>query len=145
VPFLEKVNQKMFGRPMWKVCIGLPNGTSKWQVGDSKEQNGSWKMAMTREKDKLVAFKRRNDFKTINFQRLDVIPLVVRAWKVSFARTDKNLNALIERGWYHLDRRLLNDPEILSTRVINNASTAAPVTVPPPSATVTAPKNHRRA
>jgi hypothetical protein len=77
VPFLEKVNQKIFGRPVWKVCIGLPNGTSKWQVGDSKEQNGSWKMAMTREKDKLVAFKRRNDFKTINFQRLDVIPLVV--------------------------------------------------------------------
>jgi hypothetical protein len=50
VPFREKVNQKMFGRPMWKVCIGLPNGTSKWQVGDSKEQNGSWKMAMTRER-----------------------------------------------------------------------------------------------
>jgi hypothetical protein len=43
-----------------------------------------------------------------------------------------------KRDWYHLDRRLLNDPEILSTRVINNASTAAPVTVPPPSATVAA-------
>jgi hypothetical protein len=84
---------------------------------------------MTRGNDKLVAFKRRRNFKTINFQRLDVIPLVIRAWKLSFAHTYNNLNALIERGWYHLDRRLLNDPEILSMRVINNASTAAPVTV----------------
>jgi hypothetical protein len=50
VPFLEKVNKKMFGKPMWKVCIGLPNGTSKWQLGDSKEQNGSWKIAMKRER-----------------------------------------------------------------------------------------------
>jgi hypothetical protein len=41
VHFLEKVNKKMFVKPMWKVCIGLPNGTSKWQLGGSKEQNGS--------------------------------------------------------------------------------------------------------
>jgi hypothetical protein len=87
-------------------------------------------MAMTREKDRLVAFKRRNDFKNINFQRLDVIPLVVRAWDVSFARTDKNQNALIGRSWYHLDRRLLNDPEILCTRVINSN------TAPPPNHTI---------
>jgi hypothetical protein len=87
-------------------------------------------MAMAREKDSLVAFKRRHDFKNINFQRLDVIPLVVRAWDVSFARTDKNRNAFIERGWYHLDRRLLNDPEILCTRVINSN------TAPPPNHTV---------
>ena len=37
---------------MWKACIGLPNGTVKWQVGDSEQQNASWKMAMTKEKDK---------------------------------------------------------------------------------------------
>jgi hypothetical protein len=37
VPFLEKANKKMHGRPMRKICIGLPNGTSKWQVGDSKQ------------------------------------------------------------------------------------------------------------
>jgi hypothetical protein len=40
VPFLEKANTKLHGRPMWKICIGLPNGISKWQVGDSKQQNG---------------------------------------------------------------------------------------------------------
>jgi hypothetical protein len=25
----------------WEVCHGLPNGTHVWQVGDSKQQNGS--------------------------------------------------------------------------------------------------------
>jgi hypothetical protein len=29
VPFLEKANKKMHARPMWKICIGLPNGNSK--------------------------------------------------------------------------------------------------------------------
>ncbi len=37
----------------WKVCIGVPNGTAHWQVGDSAEQNGSWKMATTRDTRKL--------------------------------------------------------------------------------------------
>jgi cation transport regulator ChaC len=117
VPFLEKANTKLHDRPMWKICIGLPNGTSKWQVGDSKQQNGCWKMSMTREKDKLVAFKRRHGFKNTDFQRLDIVPLVVRAWASSFARTPKNKDALMERGWYHLDKRLLRDPEILRTKV----------------------------
>ena len=28
VPFLERVNRLINGRPAWKVCIGLPNETS---------------------------------------------------------------------------------------------------------------------
>jgi hypothetical protein len=102
---------------MWKICIGLPNGTSKWQVGDSKQQNGCWKMSMTREKDRLVAFKRKNGFKNKDFQHLDIIPLITRAWASSFACTGKNKEALTERGWYHLDKKLLEDPEILRTKV----------------------------
>jgi hypothetical protein len=30
----------------WSVNIGLPYGTSYWQVGDSMEQNGCFKMAL---------------------------------------------------------------------------------------------------
>jgi hypothetical protein len=51
VPFLRYVNDE---EHKWKVCIGLPNGTGKWQVGDSSKQNGQWKTEMTREKGKLV-------------------------------------------------------------------------------------------
>ena len=37
VPFLRYINCP---NHLWKFCIGLPNGTNKWQVGDSREQNG---------------------------------------------------------------------------------------------------------
>jgi hypothetical protein len=126
LPFLEKANKKMHGRPMWKICIGLPNGTSKWQVGDSKQQNGCWKMSMTREKDKLVAFKRKNGFKNKEFQCLDIVPLIVRAWASSFTRTEKNKHALMERGWYHLNKSLLEDPEILRTQGHDTPSMPSP-------------------
>ncbi len=35
---------------VWDVCIGLPYGTSFWQVGDSMEQNGCFTMALTKTK-----------------------------------------------------------------------------------------------
>jgi len=41
LPFLQYVNDPAH---KWIVCIGVPNGTSVWQVGDSNEQNGSYKM-----------------------------------------------------------------------------------------------------
>jgi hypothetical protein len=37
VPFLQYVNDEQH---KWKACIGLPNGTGKWQLRDSSEQNG---------------------------------------------------------------------------------------------------------
>ena len=36
----------------WNVCIGVPYGTSIWQVGDSSEQNGTFKMSLNVEKKK---------------------------------------------------------------------------------------------
>ena len=41
----------------WYVCLGVPYGTAYWQVGDSKEQNGSFNMAMTYAKRKLLDLK----------------------------------------------------------------------------------------
>ena len=102
---------------MWKACNSLPNETAKWQVGDSKQQNGAWKIAMTKNKDKLVLYKKRYNFASIDFKRHDIIHLVNRAWEDSIALKELNLKAIIERaGWYHLDRCLLKDPEILQTK-----------------------------
>ena len=42
IPFLEYVNTEP---NEWIVTIGTPYGTAYWQVGDSKEQNGSYKIA----------------------------------------------------------------------------------------------------
>ena len=39
------------------MCIGVPYGTALWQIGDSKEQNGSFNMAITKAKDHLLEYK----------------------------------------------------------------------------------------
>ena len=52
--FLEYINK---AEHKWNVNIGLPYGTSYWQVGDSTEQNGCFKMALTKRKEVLVTKK----------------------------------------------------------------------------------------
>ena len=47
IPFLEYITDK---EHKWQVCIGVKYGTSLWQVADSKEQNGSYKIALARTK-----------------------------------------------------------------------------------------------
>ena len=59
LPFLTYVNDE--NHP-WVVCIGVPYGTSYWQVGDSSEQNGSYKMAIAKAKKELVLKKQRQCF-----------------------------------------------------------------------------------
>ena len=39
---------------LWVVCISVPYGTSIWQVGDSKEQNGSFNIVLGVVKSELV-------------------------------------------------------------------------------------------
>jgi hypothetical protein len=52
--FLEYINCK---EKKWEINIGLPYGTSYWQVGDSTEQNGCFKMVLARERQALVTKK----------------------------------------------------------------------------------------
>jgi hypothetical protein len=59
----------------WECCIGLPYGTSYWQVGDSSEQNCCFKMALTKAKQELVSKKNESGLEyTIN--REDIVGLV---------------------------------------------------------------------
>ena len=57
LPFLEYINNKT---TEWCVCLGVPYGTAYWQVGDSKEQNGSFNMVMIDAKRKLSDLKRQS-------------------------------------------------------------------------------------
>ena len=53
--FLEYINNPEY---TWNVCIGVPYGTSYWQVGDSTEQNRCYhKMAITKAKQELLTKK----------------------------------------------------------------------------------------
>ena len=42
LPFPQYINDPLH---LWRALIGVPYGTSLWQVGDSAEQNGAYKMA----------------------------------------------------------------------------------------------------
>ncbi len=113
LPFLRYIRDKAHE---WKVCIGVPNGTAHWQVGDSAEQNGSWKMATTRDKRKLSQF-RISMGMPVNIKPSDIVPIVNNAWKHLFARVGPNKRAIARRGWTPLNCGLLKCPEVLKTRV----------------------------
>jgi len=92
----------------WHVCIGHPYDTSYWQVGDSTEQNGTFK-------NDLLTKRSHEQISSLSIQPTDIIPLVNKAWDASFARVDSNKKAIAERGWFPYNRALLLHPDIRST------------------------------
>ena len=112
VPFLEYINTPT---DHWVVCLGVPYGTALWQVGDSKEQNESFNIAMTKAKQELLDFKMRRMTEDVSLKPTDLIPLINKAWKASFARKAKNQQAIADRGWYPLNYNLLLHPDIQAT------------------------------
>ena len=73
----------------WSVCIGVPYGTALWQVGDSSEQNGSYKIALAKAKEELIKIKKRKHMKP-TILPYEIIPLINTAWAQSFARPSSN-------------------------------------------------------
>ena len=49
LPFLRYINDPAY---LWIACIGVPYGTSLWQVGDAAEQNSAYKGGLTTMKKK---------------------------------------------------------------------------------------------
>ena len=58
------------------VCLGVPYGTSYWQVGDSSDQNGSYKMAITKAKAKLVERKIKNCIKNPCVEKEEIVLVI---------------------------------------------------------------------
>jgi hypothetical protein len=113
LPFLSYVNNE---EHPWVVCIGVPYGTSYWQVGDSTEQNGSYKMAITKAKTELVLRKQRCCWSNARVETYEIVVVVNAAWEKSFARVECNKKAIAVRGWNPLTRNLLDHPEIAETK-----------------------------
>ena len=82
----------------WIACIGVPYSTALWQMKDSKEQNGSFNKAITREKQKLLELKDTIGVQNDGMIDTDLMPLINRSWIESFARVDKNRNIISKRG-----------------------------------------------
>ena len=111
LPFIQYINTPA---DHWVVCLGVPYGTALWQVGDSKEQNGSFNIAMTKEKDNLLQYKEHLSMAG-TLEPTDMLPLINRAWKRSFARVGKNKHAIAERGWMPYNRNIMKFSEIRQT------------------------------
>ena len=75
-------------------------------------------MAITREKQKLLEYKDTIGLQNDGIVYTDFMPLVNRAWAESFARVDKNRNAISKRGWNPLNKALLLDPSLRSTMTV---------------------------
>jgi hypothetical protein len=95
----------------WKLNFGIPHATSYWQVGDSSQQNGHFKMLLAKAKSNLVKFKIQHNI-PIALTGSDIIPLVNIAWDKSFANVTTNQKAIAERGWGPLNYNLLLHKEI---------------------------------
>ena len=110
--FLEYINAKDHE---WCVCIGVPYGTGFWQVGDSSQQNGRFKIYCSKKKKEIVRYKTTNKAGGADVLPEDIILIVNYAWKYSFADVVGNKTAIAERGWCPYNRNLLLDPKIRGT------------------------------
>ena len=117
LPFLEYINNP---QTKWNVCIGVPHGTSYWQVGDSSEQNDCFKVALSKQKRELL-LRKENQRADCAIEKVDVVDLVSRAWDVSFARAESNRNAMVKRGWSPLNYNCLLYPEIQATQCVDRS------------------------
>jgi len=101
--FLEYINNPVH---RWHVCLGVPSGTSYWQVADSSEQNGSFKMALTKAKREIITKKVRNCIPNARIEKHEVTMIVRKAWEKSFAKVQSNKKAIAVRGWNPLTQKL---------------------------------------
>ncbi len=107
-PFLEYITNEA---NKWKVYIGVPYGTSYWQVGDSTEQNRCFKMAIAKAKRELVD-KKENAGLVGTIKKTDIVRLVSFAWDQLFTRVACNQKAIAKHGWGPWNYNLLLHPDI---------------------------------
>ena len=111
---MEFLNYIMDPLHLWAVCIGVPYGTALWQVGDASEQNGAYKMALTRAKENLIKQKIKKCMPP-TIEPYEIIPLLNTAWERSFERVLSNRKAIADRGCNPLNRNILLDSTLRAT------------------------------
>jgi len=98
----------------WHAAIGIPYGMHLWQVGDSSEQNGVFKMELVCQKQFVLEKKMEIglDFK---LEKKDIIGMVRRAFPLAFGNVENNKKATAGCGWNLLNWVLLDHPDIWTT------------------------------
>ena len=86
-------------------------------MGDSKEQNGSFNMAIIDVKRKLLDLKREQ---CLN-ESIDKCDLMINiVWNDTFVRIDKNRKAIADRGWGSNSRNIRTFSHIRTTMIESN-------------------------
>jgi hypothetical protein len=93
-PFLEYVNNP---EHRWSAILGIPYGTRLWQVRDSAEKNGAFKIAVTKWKRWLRQEKADFVLKQ-TIEKKDIMILLTLEWAENFAIVGNNKNACSDRG-----------------------------------------------
>ena len=84
-------------------------------MGDSEEQNGSWKIHIAKRKKELVMYKVRIGIPIVLNQN-NIVSIVNIVWSKSFGQVRTNRKAIAICGWGPLNQALLVHPEILKTK-----------------------------
>jgi len=99
LPFLKCV---MDPSHRWHCCFGVPYATHIWQVGDASAINGSFKINLTKAKREYI--KKRG---APRFEPTDIVPLLNKAFPLSFGNQKGAIKAIAHRGWNPLNYNLL--------------------------------------
>ena len=110
--FLRYINDE---KTKWNTCIGVPYGTALWQVGDSSQQNGKFKILLTKKKRELFEKRLKSFCQHVHLLRSDIMILIRDTWMEAFGNIESNLKAIGDRGWNPLNKMLLIHPIILAT------------------------------
>ena len=92
-----------------------PNATLYWQVEDSSQQNGRFKVYIRKKKEYLRK-KQRMYLKPIKIERAHVLVMISAVWADCFGDIEGNKNAIVERGRNPLNRGCLQNPDSSKTR-----------------------------
>jgi hypothetical protein len=90
-------------------------GTPLWQVGDSDEQNGTFKVECKKSKSDTVTAKIRAGLPA-TLERIDIVRTVHVPLIKSFARVDTNKRAIAARGWGTLNYIMLDHSVLQETK-----------------------------
>ena len=104
VQFLEYINELSH---KWNMCLGVPYGTALWQVADSSEQHGRFKMNLNKAKRELYNLRIDSCMQDMHLMRTDIVPLVAKCWGPLFCDVAANKRAIARRGWGPYNRNLL--------------------------------------
>ena len=100
----------------WYISFGYPYGTHKWKFGDSVYGNDALKTEETRQKRVVLVQQELINCNHLSLQKTNLIPIVNYSWDRSFGIAKNNQEAQLKRGWNHINRKLLVDPDAIRTK-----------------------------